>query len=88
MTKVASAIVFHIVGLGCLFGASGFYLWVHLNVALYGYFPQVVESNSFIVWSEVIVSIIGLIYVAYLFVHYVLLLRMIPKEVRKELKLS
>jgi len=88
MTKVAFAMLFHIVGLGCLFGSGGFYLWVHLNIALYGYFPRVVESNSFVIWSEVMVSIVGLVYVAYLFVHYVLLLKMIPKEVRKELKLS
>jgi len=81
-------ILFHIVGLGCLVSVTCFYLWVHLNIALYGYFPQAVESNQFIIWSEVLVSMIGLVYVAYLFVQYVLLLKMIPEEVRKELKLS
>ncbi len=88
MTKVVSTIVFHIVGLGCLIGATSFFLWVHLSIALNGYFPRAVEPNPFIIWSEVTVSAIGLVYVAYLFVNYILLLKMIPKEVREELKLG
>ncbi len=88
MTRVVSTIVFHIVGLGCLIGATSFFLWVHLSIALNGYFPRAVEPNPFIIWSEVTVSAIGLAYVAYLFYNYILLLKMIPKEVREELKLS
>lgn len=80
-------VISYVIGLGCVVSSCGWWVWVLLTIALTGDF-RAIEPNALIIWTEVAVSIVALVFVGYLFVDYVVLLRMIPKEVRKEMKLE
>ena len=88
MGKTLATVIWHIVGLGCLAQSSGFYFWMYLNIVLNGFFPSVGEPNQLVLALEVASSVVSVCYVAYLLFHYVVLLRMIPRQVRKEMKLE
>jgi len=88
MDKTLAKIVLHIIGLGCIVAATVFNLWVLLTILGNGYFPRAVEGNTTVLLLEIGFSLMGMGYSAYLVGKYAWFLRMIPKEVRKEMKLE
>jgi len=78
----------HILGLGSIVAATVLNMWILLTILGNGYFPRMVEANMIILLVEVAFSLLGMGYCAYLVGERVVFLRMIPKEVRKEMKLE
>jgi len=78
-------IIFHICGLGACFGWATSWLWIYLQVALFGRVIIGIEPSLPILWFEILTACFTMFYVAVQTIRFIRLLDKIPEEVKREL---
>jgi|WetSurMetagenome_2_1015567.scaffolds.fasta_scaffold47902_3 hypothetical protein len=65
-----SYVLLNILGLSILMTAALLMLWVFLDIALYGRFGGY-ENNLLILYSEVVLAILGVLYAGYIWAVFI-----------------